>query len=86
MAKLQSMTSVPQSDLYLARIVLWVGAFLAIPLWLEFYETGALGWDVLLAILLVALVAGAFFGIRHLQIMGADVGEARFKTIDTEGG
>lgn len=72
------MAVVPTSKRYTAHIVLVVCAFLAVPLWQEFYEPGQPVWDTFLAICLFAIVGGSFFGIRHLQKNAVEVGEARF--------
>lgn len=74
------MNRVPKSKSYPATVVLWIGLVFAIPLWREFHEPAALGWNIFLAAFLIAVVLAAFFGIRHLQKSGIDVGEARFKT------
>ena len=63
-----------------AEAVLWVGGALAIPLWSEFHEPGRQLWNVVLAAFLIAIVAAAYVGLRHLQRSGAQVGEARFVT------
>ena len=74
------MSTVPQTKTYVAHIVLWVGFFLALPLWREFQEPGQMIWNVFLATVLIAIVVGAFIGVRHLQKSGIEVGEARFTT------
>ena len=76
------MSTVPQTKTYVAHIVLWVGFFLALPLWREFQEPGQMVWNVFLAAVLIAIVVGAFIGVRHLQKSSIDVGEARFTTRD----
>lgn len=58
--------------------VFCVSAFLAIPLWLEFYEPNQLLWNVFLTAFLIAVVAAIFFGLRYLQKDCIAVGEARF--------
>jgi succinate dehydrogenase hydrophobic anchor subunit len=79
-------SSVPTTKRYVAHVVLWVGVFLAIPLWREFHEPSQPLWNVFLALFLVALVVGAFFGVRYLQKNNVEVGEARFTTTDAERG
>jgi succinate dehydrogenase hydrophobic anchor subunit len=69
---------------YVAHVVLWVGIFLAIPLWREFREPSQPLWSVLLAVFLIALVVGAFFGVRYLQKNNVEVGEARFTATETD--
>lgn len=80
------MSTVPQTKTYVAHIVLWVGFFLALPLWREFQEPGQMVWNVFLAVILIAIVVGAFVGVRHLQKNGIEVGEARFSTRDGDAG
>lgn len=63
---------------------LWVGIFLAIPLWREFHQASQPLWNAFLALFLIALVVGAFFGVRYLQRNNIEVGEARFITNDAE--
>lgn len=58
--------------------VFWVSAFLAAPLWREFHEANELVWNVFLAVFLIAVIAAAFIGLRHLEQSKAAVGEARF--------
>jgi len=72
------MGTVPTTKRYAARIVLWVGVFLAVPLWREFREPAQPAWNAFLAAFLIALVLGSFLGIRHLQKNDIEVGEARF--------
>lgn len=76
------MSAVPQTKTYVVQIVLWVGCALALPLWREFQEPGQPVWNVFLAAFLIAIVVGAFIGVRHLQKNGIEVGEARFTTRD----
>ena len=80
------MSTVPQTKTYVAHIVLWVGFFLALPLWREFQEPGQPVWNVFLAAFHIAIVVGAFIGVRHLQENGIEVGEARFSTRDGDAG
>jgi succinate dehydrogenase/fumarate reductase cytochrome b subunit len=75
-------SKVPETKTYVAHVVLWVGLVLALPLWQEFHEPEQLLWNVFLAAFLIALVVGAFLGVRHLQKNGIEVGEARFTTTD----
>jgi hypothetical protein len=75
-------SKIPASKFYLAHTVAVVGLVLALPLWREFYEPKQAAWDVFLALFLGALVASTFFGIRHLQRSGVDIGEARFPSAD----
>ena len=72
------MGALPTTKRYLVHTVLWVGAVLAVPLWREFREPDQPAWNIFLAVLLIALVGGTFFGVRHLQKNAIDVGEARF--------
>ena len=72
------MSTVPMTKRYLAHVVLWVGLFLAIPLWREFHEATQPLWNAFLAVFLIALVIGAFVGVRYLQKNKVEVGEARF--------
>lgn len=74
------MSNLPRTKTYAAHIVLWVGFFLALPLWQEFQESGQLMWNIFLAAFLIAIVVGAPMGVRHLQKNGIEVGEARFTT------
>lgn len=80
------MSSVPTTKRHVAHIVLWVGIFLAVPLWREFYEPSQPLWSAFLAVFLTALVVGAFFGVRFLQKNSVEVGEARFTTADADQG
>lgn len=57
----------------------WLGAFLAVPMWTEFREPNHLIWNVFLATFLIGVVAAAFLGLRHLERNQVSVGEARFK-------
>jgi hypothetical protein len=57
---------------------------LAMPLWREFREPGEPMWNLFLAVLLLSLVAGAFFGIRYMQRNAIEVGEARFAPRETD--
>lgn len=79
-----SMSTVPPTKAYLAHMVMWVGFFLAIPLWREVYDVGHPIWNAFLTIFLIAVVAGVFFGVRHLQRNKIEVGEARFPPRDPE--
>jgi succinate dehydrogenase hydrophobic anchor subunit len=79
-------SSVPQTKTYVAHIVIWVGLFLALPLWREFQEPDQPVWNVFLAAFLVAVVVSAFSGVRHLQKNSIEVGEARFPTRDGDAG
>jgi len=63
-----------------AEAMLWVGGALAVPLWSEFHEPGRQLWNIMLAAFLIAIVAAAYLGLRHLQRSGTQVGEARFVT------
>jgi succinate dehydrogenase/fumarate reductase cytochrome b subunit len=76
--------TVPETKRYIAHVVFWVGLFLALPLWREFHEPEQPLWNVFLAAFLIALVAGAFFGVRHFQKNGIKVGEARFTAADRD--
>jgi hypothetical protein len=57
---------------------------LAMPLWREFREPGQPTWNMVLAVLLLLLVGGTFFGIRTLQRNAIEVGEARFAPRETD--
>ena len=50
------------------------------PLWLEFREAGHAGWNVILAIMLLAIAVGAYLLQRYLAAHIGEVGEARFDT------
>ena len=76
---------VPPGKAFLASVVLWVVAFLALPLWLEFKEPGQPFWNGFLALFLLALVVGSFWGVRYLQNNRIEVGEARFVTTSGDG-
>ncbi len=58
--------------------VLWVSAFLAVPLWRELHEPNHLAWNVFLAAFLITSIAAVFFGLRYLERNNVTVGEARF--------
>jgi hypothetical protein len=60
--------------------IVWLSAMLAIPLWREFHEPNNMLWNVFLATFLVAVVMGAFFGLRYLDQHQDAVGEAKFKS------
>lgn len=75
------MSSVPMTKRY---VVLWVGFFLAIPLWREFHEPSQPLWNTFLALFLIGLVVGTFLGVRYLQKNNVEVGEARFIATDIE--
>jgi len=77
-------SSVPMTKGYVAHVVLWVGFFLAIPIWREFREPSQPLWNVFLALFLIALVVGTFLGVRYLQRNNVEVGEARFNTTDAD--
>ena len=79
------MATVPVTRRYTASAVLWVGVFLAIPLWRELHEPSQLFWNIFLAIFLFTLSLGTFFGLRYLQRIGAKVFEARFTSPDEDG-
>jgi len=59
-------------------ITLLVG--IALPLFTEFYEPHALGWDLFLGLVLVALVAAALQLQRFFASHADELGEARFDT------
>jgi len=71
---------VKRTTIVRAEAVLWVGGALAIPLWSEFHEPGRQLWNVMLAAFLIAVVMATYFGLRHLQRTGTQIGEARFVT------
>lgn len=60
------------------RAVLWIGAFLAAPTWIEFHEPDQTIWNIFLAAFLSGIVAAAFFGLRYLERNEIEIGEARF--------
>lgn len=72
------MSALPSDKFYLPTTVSIVALLLALPLWREFHEQGQPMWNGFLGGLLIALVIGAFLGVRHLQRNRVDVGEARF--------
>ncbi|MFV1920347.1 hypothetical protein VPH46_13075 [Sphingomonas sp. MJ1 (PH-R8)] len=74
------MGEIPKTKRYTAYVSLWVGIFLALPLWLEFREPARQGWNFFLAAFVVALIAGTFLGIRRLQKGHVEVGEPRFRS------
>jgi hypothetical protein len=55
-------------------------AALAVPLFAEFFEPHALGWDLFLGLFLVALVAAALCLQRFFAAHTGELGEARFDT------
>jgi hypothetical protein len=67
--------------------VFWVSAFLAIPLWREFYEPDQMIWNVFLTTFLISLVAAIYLGLRYLEQNQITVGEAEFTRAqrDTDG-
>lgn len=69
------MSTVPAIKDHTAYMLLWVGFFLAVPLWRAFHEPGHAVWNAFLTAVLVALVVGTFFGVRYLQKKGVEVGE-----------
>jgi len=71
--------TLPQGTLYPAGVVLFVGAFLALPLWRENWEPDQPIWDGFLSIFLIAVVAGSFLGVRYLQSNHVQFGEARIR-------
>jgi hypothetical protein len=78
------MNGLPKTRKYLAHVVFWVCLFLAWPLWREFQMQEQPVWNVFLAAILLAVVAGSFFGVRYLQKNDIDVGEARFTAVDRD--
>ena len=74
------MNTIPRTKGYLANVVLFVGLVLAWPLWREFNEPDSALWNIFLAVFLLALVGGAYLGVRFLQKNRIEVGEARFDT------
>jgi membrane protein implicated in regulation of membrane protease activity len=55
-------------------------AAIAVPLFAEFFEPHALGWDLFLGLFLVALVAAALILRRFFAAHAGELGEARFDT------
>ncbi|MEA3063354.1 MAG: hypothetical protein QOJ94_3135 [Sphingomonadales bacterium] len=55
-------------------------AAIAVPLFAEFFEPRALGWDLFLGLFLVALVAAAVGLRRFFATHAGELGEARFDT------
>jgi hypothetical protein len=55
-------------------------AMIAVPLFAEFFEPRALGWDLFLGLFLVALVAAALQLRRFFAAHAGELGEARFDT------
>lgn len=72
------MTEVPASRSYAPYMATFVSIVLALPLWRELREPGAVAWNVFLSSFLIAVILGVFFGIRYLQRNHVEVGEARF--------
>ena len=73
----EPMKTIPPGKAYPALVVA-VALFLAVPLWLGLKEPGQPFWNGFLALFLIALVVGAFVGVRYLQKNHIEVGEARF--------
>ncbi len=59
---------------------LTVLVIIALPLWFEFREPGQLLWNIALALLMIVLLALAFFGQRYFKAHANEIGEARFDT------
>jgi hypothetical protein len=55
-------------------------AMIAVPLFAEFFEPRALGWDLFLGLFLIALVAVALQLRRFFASHAGELGEARFDT------
>jgi membrane protein implicated in regulation of membrane protease activity len=55
-------------------------AAIAVPLFAEFFEPRALGWDLFLGLFLAALVAAALQLRRFFASHAGELGEARFDT------
>lgn len=53
---------------------------IVLPLWFEFREAEQLSWNIFLALLLVGLVAAAYFLQRYFREHIGEIGEARFDT------
>jgi hypothetical protein len=53
---------------------------IAVPLFAEFFEPRALGWDLFLGLFLLALVAAALCLRRFFSSHAGELGEARFDT------
>lgn len=52
----------------------------AIPLWLEFREPGQTGWNIILALMLIGVLVGAYALQRYFREHIGEIGEARFDT------
>jgi hypothetical protein len=55
-------------------------AAIAVPLFAEFFEPRALGWDLFLGLFLVALMVAALQLRRFFAAHAGELGEARFDT------
>jgi membrane protein implicated in regulation of membrane protease activity len=55
-------------------------AAIAVPLFAEFFEPRALGWDLVLGLFLIALVVAAVGLRRFFAAHAGELGEARFDT------
>ena len=57
-------------------------AAIAIMLGVEFFDPANVGWDVFLGLFLVAAVIGAVLLGRFFLTHSAEIGEARFDTVE----
>jgi len=71
--------TLPQGPAYPAGVVLFVSLTLALPLWRTNWEPDQPVWDGFLALILIAIVAGSFLGVRYLQANHVEFGEARIR-------
>ena len=54
----------------------------AVMLWAEFYVAGNLAWNIFLGVFLVGLIAAAILLQRFFMTHSAEIGEARFDTVE----
>ena len=59
-----------------------VVAVIAAMLWLEFFESGNIGWDVFLGLFLIGIAIAAVLLGRFFLTHSAEIGEARFETVE----
>jgi hypothetical protein len=53
-------------------------------LWQEFYAPGNLGWNIFLGLFLAGLAVAAFLLQRFFLTHSAEIGEARFNTMERD--
>lgn len=73
------MRTLPQGGLYPVSMALFVAVVAALPLGRANWEPAQPVWDGFLVLILIAMVAGTFVGLRHLQSNNIEFGEARFR-------